>query len=123
MTTSPRNNLTLHDTLHGDYFCPFCGENSYNGGKVKSCRHLKYIWRQLDGDSENALIYVTEDVRNFLARENVDHYQMWEVLCLEPPFENCFVIEENWDSETSEWEFDDDVDWNTQTLAIAWQMQ
>ena len=95
MTTSPRNKLSIvNSKLHANYFCSFCGENSYNDGTIKSCIHLKYIWRERDGQSENALIYVTDDVRKYLEQEDVDHFQIWEVLCLEPPFEDTFVIEE-----------------------------
>ena len=126
MTTSPRNKLSIiNSELHSNYFCPFCGENSYNEGTIKSCIHLKYIWRERDGNSENALIYVTDDVRKYLVEEDVDHFQIWEVLCLEPPFEDTFVIEENFDLE----DLYDDEPWDTdeygfdksQTLSIAWQ--
>ena len=126
MTTLPRNKLTIvNSQLYENYFCPFCGENSYNKGTIKSCIHLKYIWRERDGDSENALIYVTDDVRKYLVEEDVEHFQIWEVLCLEPPFEDTFVIEENFDLE----DLYDDEPWDTdeygfdksQTFSIAWQ--
>ena len=126
MTSSPRNKLSIiNSELHANYFCPFCGENSYNEGTIKSCIHLKYIWRERDGNSENALIYVTDDVRKYLVEEDVEHFQIWEVLCLEPPFEDTFVIEENFDLE----DLYDDEPWDTdeygfdksQTFSIAWQ--
>lgn len=133
MTTSPRNNLSITNSqLHANYFCPFCGENSYNEGTIKSCTHLKYIWRERDGNSENALIYVTDDVRKYLAEEGVDHFQIWEVLCLEPPFEDTFVIEQNFDLEDiypdQEYLYTDDL-WDkdkhgfrkSQVLSVAWQ--
>jgi hypothetical protein len=101
MTYTSRNKLTLL-TLHENYFCPFCGENSYKEGKIKSCEHLKFIWRERDGDSENALIYATDDVRKILSEEDADHFQIYEVLCLKPPFKDAFTIEENFDFDDEE---------------------
>ena len=60
----------------------------------KSCDHLLYIYRAIDGDTENALLYVTDGVRSHLAAENIDHFQIWEELVLETPFQDTFVIEE-----------------------------
>jgi hypothetical protein len=95
MTFEPRNKLTLLNThLHENYFCPFCGTNSYNKGKIQICDHLRFIWRDRDDDSENALIYVTDSVRKLLSEEKVDHDQIYEFLCLETPFRDSFTIEE-----------------------------
>ncbi len=131
MTFTPRNKLTVtsfNPNFEG-YFCPFCGENSYKEGKIKSCHHLKFIWRERDGDSENALIYATDDVRKILSEEDVDHFQIYEVLCLEPPLEDAFTIEENFDFNNEdnndhligleeEYEFS-----SNQVLVLCWQYE
>ena len=57
-----------------NYFCPFCGVNSYTENKINECKHLIHI-----NDPNHDLVYFREDIYKKLGLKNKDNRKIpWE---------------------------------------------